>query len=796
MSQSIAETPRERVLKAFHNEKPATLPVGICLGGSWPFWQTGKTLRDLIGDAPATARVFHEVHEKLDVDLLIIGTGSTALMAQALGSRIKFSDKGAPEIEPGALASLEEIEQADAAKVFTDPSVLYLKETARELSALNGDRRFVLASGRAPFTLAANICGLDRISKAIIKDKKFVHRVLELLTEVSIGYYKMMFEVEGVHGAFIADPAASGDVISARHFKEFVIPYLQRVVDAVKQLGKPSMLHICGDITDRLDQIAATGLTSVSLDTKVDLGRARQIVGDRVALAGNVDPVSILEFGTPDQVRSAVHHCRAHDGGGKGLILLPGCDLGHNVCFENIQAFVQAAHNGAGHNGSGHNGVSSTRSQEVGVSEIQKIIEEKKIQTIEAGFGDLQGSLRGKRIPARQFLKILEPGFNLCKAALAWDIQCGIFPIDLVSFDNGYPDLVAKPILESFKEIPWREGSAFVLCDLFDEHGAPLDVAPREVLRRVVAKANALGYRPVIGAELEFYLLNAQRKPYYEGIQCYSLYRGTELEFILKEIREQVEAFGIEVEASNTEYGPAQIEINLVYDDAQAIADKTLLFKNAVKEIARKHGLYATFMAKPWAEESGSGFHVHQSLWDLERQANLFAEDPALAGSYLAGLLATTREFTAFAAPTINSYKRVRDHSFAPINVTWGHDNRTVATRSLLGIGGASRLEQRNGAADANPYLIIAASIAGGLHGIANKLQPPPAQQGDAYLAAAPRLPETLRESLDLLAASVVAPAFFPRTFLEHFLAVGRHEVSVYDHAVTDWERERYLEMA
>lgn len=433
----------------------------------------------------------------------------------------------------------------------------------------------------------------------------------------------------------------------------------------------------------------------------------------------------------------------------------------------------------------------------MGLNEIKKIIQENNIDTVEIGFADIPGVLRGKRIPVRQFLRNVDKGFSLAKAVFAWDIQCAVFPgTRLASFKNGYPDLIARPILSTFKKVPWREGSAFVLCDLYDEHGGGVEVSPREILKKVVEKANELGYRPLIGAELEFYLLDGERKPLYEGIQCYSLYKGSELEFILKEIRVSLEEFGIHVEASNTEYGPAQVEINLEYDDALTMADKTLLFKNAVKEIARKHGLYATFMAKPWAEESGNGFHVHQSLWNQDKTINYFDKDKKLAENYLAGLLSTARSFMAFASPSINSYKRYRDHSFAPINVTWGFDNRTVTTRSLLGTGNASRLEHRTGSADANPYLIIAANIIAGLYGIEEKLVPPPITDDNAYLVDAPLLPKTLVEALNLLENDEVSKNYFDEQFLELFLVIGYHETSEFESAVTDWERARYLEMA
>jgi glutamine synthetase len=283
----------------------------------------------------------------------------------------------------------------------------------------------------------------------------------------------------------------------------------------------------------------------------------------------------------------------------------------------------------------------------------------------------------------------------------------------------------------------------------------------------------------------------------FDGIQCYSLYKGAELEYVIGEMRNGLEEYGIELEAFHIEYGPAQIEVIPEYGDALEMADKTLIIKNAIKEIARKHGLYATFMAKPWAGESGSGYHVHQSLWDLEKKKNIFAENESIAYSYLAGLVQNARDFMVLGSPSINSYKRFTDHSFAPTKVTWGNDNRTVSTRSLLGTGNGSRFEHRTGSADANPYLIIAASLAAGLYGIENKLVPPSATNSNAYLKEeADILPNTLEKALNYLESSQIAGEYFGEKFIKLFLTLGRHEVELYNLAVTDWERNRYLEMA
>jgi len=430
------------------------------------------------------------------------------------------------------------------------------------------------------------------------------------------------------------------------------------------------------------------------------------------------------------------------------------------------------------------------------LDEIKKYIAKYNIHTVEVGLADINGVLRGKRLPARHFLKIADTGTAMAKAPFVWDIQCGVYDdTDLANPANGFPDMAVKPDLSTFRKIPWREGSAFVFADVFGEDGNALAASPREVLKKVLKRATNLGVRPLIGSELEFYLLNGDKQPMFQGIQCYSLYKGAELEFVIGEMRTGLENFGIELEAFHIEYGPAQIEVIPEYCDALKMADNTVLIKNAIKEIARKHGLYATFMAKPWAEESGNGYHVHQSLWDLDLKDNLFSIDSELAQNYLAGLVHTSQEFMAFGSPSINSYKRFRENSFAPTKVTWGRDNRMVSTRSL-GAGKAYRFEHRIGSADANPYIIIAASIAAGLYGIEHKLLPPDITDENAYLANAKQLPGTLRQSLNYLAESEIAKEYLGEPFVRLFLTLGRHEVELYDIAVTDWERDRYLEMA
>jgi glutamine synthetase len=430
-------------------------------------------------------------------------------------------------------------------------------------------------------------------------------------------------------------------------------------------------------------------------------------------------------------------------------------------------------------------------------ADVEAQLEELHIHTVVVAFADLPGVVRGKRIPTAHFLRTLDTGIAFCNAILGWDIQGDLLDgIPWASFQSGYPDFLARPDVRSLRVAPWQDGTAYVFSDLYTEQGEIVEAAPRRVLERVVAAAETAGYRPKVGAELEFYLTDAERRPAFDDVQAYSVEHGSLVEGVVGEIRAALLAAGIEVEAAGLEYGPAQIEITLSFGDAIAVADDALFFKTAVREIARRHGLRATFMAKPWGAESGNGFHVHQSLWSPDGEQNLFAGNDRLALSYVAGLLDSARELQLLAAPTVNSYKRIRPQSFAPTNVSWGLDNRTTATRALLSDGGSSRIEHRAGAADANPYLIIAANIAAGLRGVTRGLVPPAPIVADAGETEAPALPTDLAEAARLFASSQVAGELFGESFHHAYRELARHELAAWESAVTDWERNRYFDLA
>jgi uroporphyrinogen decarboxylase len=335
---------KEVVLKSFKREKTEYVPVGAFLGGSWPIINSGLTLESLIGDVQRTAQAFYEVNERINADILMVGVGSTALLIKALGGEVRFDNKGAPQIISELIKNEDDLSQLSISKAFNAPQVLWLRDVAKEVLRLSEEKRLILASGRAPFTLATQLFGLEKFSKAIYKNPELVHKILEFTTELSLSYFKFMIEEGNVHGAFIADPSASGDVISKKHFEKFVLPYLEKVVQGIKEHKKPVLLHICGDITDRLSLIASSGIDSLSIDTKVDLAKAMEIIGDEISVAWNVDPVNVLEFGTEEDVISATSQCISKGTTKRGFILLPGCDLAGDVPEHNIKTFIDTAH--------------------------------------------------------------------------------------------------------------------------------------------------------------------------------------------------------------------------------------------------------------------------------------------------------------------------------------------------------------------------------------------------------------------------------------------------------------------
>ena len=339
------------------------------------------------------------------------------------------------------------------------------------------------------------------------------------------------------------------------------------------------------------------------------------------------------------------------------------------------------------------------------------------IHTVVMGLGDLNGILRGKRIPASHWPVIAEEGMLLSNAMFALDMTCDIWDTPYTNMATGYPDVRVRPLDDTLHPMPWDPGAVFVFGTARTERGELVPIDPRNVLSRVVERAEAMGYQVMIGAEVEFFLLDPETlKPRDKGIQVYGLERAMELEHVLGPIRNDLCVAGIPIEQSNPEYAPGQVEVNIRYGDALETADRVVAFRGMVKQLAIAHGYRATFMAKPFFDLSGSGFHVHHSLWKdgvnaLRRRRQTLGPRTLLPRAACEPGSRSRRSARPRPPTPIGGARPTRS---VPINDTWGYDNRTIALRVLEGHDKSTRIEQRDGSADTNPYLLMASQIAAG----------------------------------------------------------------------------------
>src|ERR671918_1336762 len=439
------------------------------------------------------------------------------------------------------------------------------------------------------------------------------------------------------------------------------------------------------------------------------------------------------------------------------------------------------------------------------LDELRDEVESGAIDTVVVAFTDMQGRLLGKRLHAEFFLEenVAEHGMEGCNYLLALEMEMDPVPgYGIASWEQGYGDFGLRPDLATLRRTPWLEATALVLCDVVWDDGTPVPPSPRQVLKRQVGRAAELGYVPMFGSELEFYLLKetyaeAHAKHYLNltpsvpYILDYHILASTYDEPLMRQIRNGMQAAGIRVETSKGEAWPGQQEINFRYADALSMADNHVVYKNGAKEIAHLNGCSITFMAKPDHGWIGNSCHVHSSLWrDGE---NAFAGESDVFEQYLAGQIACLKELAIFTAPTINSYKRFAAASWAPTTLAWGHDNRTCGFR-IVGHGQGLRAETRIPGGDVNPYLAFAALLAAGLHGIENELELPPALEGNAYESDAERFPHSLREAIDALENGTMARAALGDDVVDHYLNYARTEQRLFDEGVTCYERERMFE--
>lgn len=440
-----------------------------------------------------------------------------------------------------------------------------------------------------------------------------------------------------------------------------------------------------------------------------------------------------------------------------------------------------------------------------------KIVKERGLTHVKVGVHDIDGVLRGKYVSLDKLESALSKGFGFCDVIFGWDVADVLYDNARVTgWHTGYPDANAVLDPSTLRTIPWEPGAAAMLADFRAGDGSAHPACPRSLLKRVIARAEKLGFRPMVGAEYEFYLFKESRDSLQEkgfrrlapldpGMFGYSWVRSGQDSELMRDIMQSMREFDIELEGLHTETGPGVYEAAIRFDDALKTADRAALFKVAMKQLAHRHGLSVTFMAKWNATLPGSSGHLHQSLWQNEQNAFIDAKGTGMSKvmqQYLAGQIALMPELTAMVSPTINSYKRYVPGVWAPMVACWGTENRTCSCRVIgLGQGSALRIEHRQPAADMNPYLALAATLGAGLWGIEKGLALPPETRGDAGTDGAGRLPRTLREANQKLAASKAARALFGEGFVDHYVRTRDWEVREYDKAVTDWELSRYFEV-
>ncbi len=448
-------------------------------------------------------------------------------------------------------------------------------------------------------------------------------------------------------------------------------------------------------------------------------------------------------------------------------------------------------------------------------TEILNEVRQARHPKVKVAITDIDGVLRGKYLHRDKFLSAADGGFGFCNVVFGWDLADVCYDnATYTGWHSGYPDALARIDLGTFRKVPWDGDVPFFLADFEDGNGKPLAICPRQVLKKVIARADAAGYRPSCGMEFEWFNFKETPQsladkggqaptPLTPGMFGYSILRASLNQPFFAALMDQLGVFGVPIEGLHTETGPGVYEAAIAHTDALACADRAVLFKTSAKEIGYRHGILPSFMAKWNQRLPGCSGHIHQSLWNAAGDTNLFhaARGPFLMSplfeSYVAGQLACLPEILPLLAPNVNSYKRLVDGYWAPTRPTWGVDNRTTALRVIPGSPKSTRVETRVPGADVNPYLAIAACIASGLYGVQKNLrldQKPVV--GSAYAEAEiERFPRSLEQATARLEESRLARELFGEEFVDHFVRTRQWEWRQFQDSVTGWELQRYLEI-
>ncbi len=448
------------------------------------------------------------------------------------------------------------------------------------------------------------------------------------------------------------------------------------------------------------------------------------------------------------------------------------------------------------------------------IDDLREMIDSEEIETVIVAFTDHYGRMMGKRYDGEFFLEsVTDDGAHACDYLLTTDMEMEpVQGYDFANWELGYGDFHLVPDMRSLRVADWLEKTAIVLCDVQNESDhEPVAVAPRSILNRQVERFGKLDYKAYAATELEYYLFEDDYRSLHESnfthmnpagwyLEDYHILQGTRTEGFTAAARKHLKNSGVPVENSKGEWGLGQHELNVRYAEPAEMADRHVVYKQCLKELADQMGLSVTFMAKVHQDRAGSSCHTHISI--LKDGKNAFNGDKKYGpvkgsvefGSFLAGWIKYAPEVMVFYAPTINSYKRFVDGSWAPTRLAWSRDNRTAGFR-VVGSGKGFRIECRIPGADCNPYLAIAASLACGLQGLTEKLDPPECFEGDIYAAShLPHVPKTLKEAVSLFEGSKFAKDAFGDSVVKHYSHFYRKEVEAHEAQVSDWERKRYFE--
>jgi len=444
------------------------------------------------------------------------------------------------------------------------------------------------------------------------------------------------------------------------------------------------------------------------------------------------------------------------------------------------------------------------------LAELLQELTEESASKVKLAITDIDGVLRGKLISLEKFRSVAEKGFGFCDVVFGWDAGDQAYDNGkYTGWHTGYPDALAVIDIGTFRRVPWEGDIPFFLADFKD--GA---VCPRGLLKKVIGQSEAAGFLAYFSQEFEWFNFLGKggevaaedyRKlpPLSQGMFGYSILRASQGSAYFQDLFDMLEKFGVPLEGLHTETGPGVYEAAISYSEALEAADRAVLFKSGVKEIAHRHGILPTFMAKFSPELPGCSGHVHQSLWSADGSRNLFYDADNATGisslmeSYIAGQLHCLPHILPLYAPTVNSYKRLVEGAWAPTTITWGIDNRTTALRALPGSATSTRLETRVVGSDSNPYLAMAGCLASGLYGIRNGLKLDiPATRGSGYEDKSRGvLPRNLWEATQAMKGSALAVELLGETFVDHFTRTREWEWRQFSREVTDWELRRYFEI-